>query len=113
MVVIDTISRAVGGEENDNDTWLNFYQYTGLRLKQAKVSVIRLDHTGKDLTEGERGGSAKAGMWMRPGSSPSSKSGSGTSSPPPRPVPAGGAGDHHPWARQPAASHPGEHVQEG
>jgi hypothetical protein len=28
VVVIDTISRAVGGEENDNDTWLNFYQYT-------------------------------------------------------------------------------------
>lgn len=61
VVVIDTISRAVAGEENDNDTWLNFCKYTGLALKQKGVSCIRLDHTGKDLTKGERGGSAKSG----------------------------------------------------
>jgi hypothetical protein len=51
----------VKGEENDNDTWLNFYKHTGLALKQAKVALIRLDHTGKDGTKGERGGSAKRG----------------------------------------------------
>ena len=61
LVVIDTISRAVKGEENDNDTWLNLYKHTGLTLKKAKVAMIRLDHTGKDETKGQRGGSAKSG----------------------------------------------------
>lgn len=61
VVVIDTISRAVGGEENENDTWLAFYRNTGLTLKQAKVACIRLDHTGKDHDKGMRGGSAKYG----------------------------------------------------
>jgi hypothetical protein len=61
VVVIDTISRAVAGEENENDTWLAFYRNTGLALKQAGVSCIRLDHTGKDHDKGMRGGSAKYG----------------------------------------------------
>jgi hypothetical protein len=61
VVVIDTVSRAVQGEENENDTWLNFYRHTGLRLKQAGVALIRLDHAGKDETKGQRGGSAKSG----------------------------------------------------
>lgn len=61
VVVIDTISRAVKGEENENDTWLSFYRNTGLALKQAKVTCIRLDHTGKDHDKGMRGGSAKYG----------------------------------------------------
>ena len=61
VVVIDTVSRAVMGEENDNDTWLNFYKRTGLLLKQAGVACIRLDHSGKDQEKGMRGGSAKYG----------------------------------------------------
>jgi hypothetical protein len=61
LVVIDTLSRAVAGEENDNDTWLSFYRNTGLRLKQAEVACVRLDHAGKDVERGQRGGSAKAG----------------------------------------------------
>lgn len=61
VVVIDTISRAVGGEENDNDTWLSFYRNTGLQLKAAGIACIRLDHTGKDESKGMRGGSAKYG----------------------------------------------------
>ncbi|MGJ9505404.1 AAA family ATPase [Actinotignum schaalii] len=61
LVVIDTISRAVNGEENENDTWLSFYKHTGLKLKQAGIAMVRLDHTGKDLEKGQRGGSAKAG----------------------------------------------------
>lgn len=61
VVIIDTISRAVGGEENANDTWLGFYKNTGLRLKAAGVATVRLDHTGKDETKGMRGGSAKYG----------------------------------------------------
>ena len=61
LVVIDTVSRSVGGEENENDTWLGFYRHTGLRLKQAGVALVRLDHSGKDETKGQRGGSAKVG----------------------------------------------------
>src|SRR5699024_8804063 len=61
VVVIDTVSRSVTGDENENDTWLSFYRHTGLKLKQAGVSLIRLDHTGKDETKGQRGGSAKVG----------------------------------------------------
>lgn len=61
VVVIDTISRAVAGEENENDTWLSFYRHTGMALKSAGVACIRLDHTGKDADKGMRGGSAKYG----------------------------------------------------
>lgn len=61
VVVIDTISRAIGGEENDNDTWLSLYRHTGLALKKAGIACIRLDHSGKDVERGMRGGSAKYG----------------------------------------------------
>ncbi|HVE26251.1 MAG TPA: AAA family ATPase, partial [Sporichthya sp.] len=61
VVVIDTVSRAIQGEENENDTWLNFYRHTGKALKAAGVALVRLDHTGKDETRGQRGGSAKSG----------------------------------------------------
>jgi hypothetical protein len=61
IVVIDTVSRAVAGEENENDTWLNFYKHTGLKMKQAGVALMRLDHSGKDESKGQRGGSAKSG----------------------------------------------------
>jgi hypothetical protein len=57
-VVIDTVSRAIDGEENSNDTWLN----------QLGIAMIRLDHSGKDETKGMRGGSAKSGdvdaVWL-------------------------------------------------
>jgi hypothetical protein len=61
VVIIDTVSRSVDGEENENDTWLRFYRHTGLAMKQAGVSMLRLDHTGKDEAKGQRGGSAKVG----------------------------------------------------
>jgi AAA domain/Toprim domain len=61
VVVIDTVSRSVDGKENENDTWLWFYRYTGLALKRAGVAMIRLDHPGKDEAKGTRGGSAKSG----------------------------------------------------
>lgn len=61
VVVIDTVSRAIKGEENENDTWLAFYRHTGLKLKQRGVAMIRLDHAGKDESKGQRGGSAKSG----------------------------------------------------
>jgi hypothetical protein len=59
VVVIDTFGRATVGEENDNDTTKSFYRWTGLALKSKGVAFLRTDHAGKDLTKGQRGGSAK------------------------------------------------------
>lgn len=59
LVVIDTVSRAIEGEENDNNTWLQFYRNTGVLLKRAGIAMLRLDHSGKDESKGQRGGSAK------------------------------------------------------
>lgn len=58
-VIVDTISRATTGNENDSDTLRAFYQHTGLALKQRGVTWVRLDHAGKDLDKGQRGSSAK------------------------------------------------------
>lgn len=61
LVIIDTVSRTITGEENANDTWLQFYSHTGSRLKAKNIALLRLDHTGKDVERGQRGGSAKSG----------------------------------------------------
>lgn len=59
VVVIDTMARVVDGEENSADTYRAFYRATGMRLKQAGVALLRLDHAGKQKDKGERGSSAK------------------------------------------------------
>lgn len=61
LVVIDTVSRIVSGPENENDTWLLLYRYTGLLLKRHGIACVRIDHAGKKPGNGQRGGSAKAG----------------------------------------------------
>lgn len=59
LVVIDTMARVVAGQENDADTYRAFYRHTGLHLKARGVSVLRLDHGGKNAELGQRGSSAK------------------------------------------------------
>jgi hypothetical protein len=59
VVVIDTLSRVVRGEENSNDTYKNFYNYTGARLKSHGVAMLRLDHEGHTAGH-SRGASSKA-----------------------------------------------------
>lgn len=59
MVVIDTIGRAVSGDENSSDTIRDFYRHTGLRLKQMGCTWVRLDHAGWDDSKGARGASGK------------------------------------------------------
>jgi hypothetical protein len=61
VVFIDTISRFVEGEENDNNTWLKVYIYSIVPLRDYddSITIIRIDHFGKDKTKGGRGGSAK------------------------------------------------------
>lgn len=61
LVVIDTLSRVVEGEENSNDTWLKFYRSVGLVLKRRGQAYVRIDHLGKNTDKGARGGSAKSG----------------------------------------------------
>lgn len=59
IAIIDTTSRVLGGKENDADTMRSFYMHTGQRLKAEGVTVVRLDHAGKDAEKGQRGTSAK------------------------------------------------------
>ncbi|WP_055696528.1 AAA family ATPase [Streptomyces silaceus] len=59
LVVIDTVSRFIGGPENDADTWLSLYRHTLLPLKRDRIASVRLDHFGKDRERGGRGSSAK------------------------------------------------------
>ena len=61
LVVIDTTSRFIGGEENSADTFLRFYNHTMMLLKRNNIASLRLDHPGKDTTKGTRGSSAKYG----------------------------------------------------
>lgn len=60
-VVLDTVSRVVEGDENSNDTWLTLYRLALLPLKGQGIGSTRLDHSGKDVDKGARGGSAKGG----------------------------------------------------
>jgi len=59
VVIIDTISRAVCGEENSADTFRDFYNHTGIQLKRRGITWARLDHGGKDPDKGQRGSSGK------------------------------------------------------
>jgi hypothetical protein len=60
FVIIDTASRSISGPENDNDTWNNWYRFTGMRLKESGLGYLRIDHAGKDPQKGMRGGSSKS-----------------------------------------------------
>lgn len=60
LVVFDTVSRFISGNENDSDTWLSFYRRVHAPLKGLGISAMRLDHMGKDEERGSRGSSAKA-----------------------------------------------------
>lgn len=60
LVVLDTASRFLSGDENDAAPWLAMYRLALQPLKRAGVAVLRLDHLGKDVTRGARGSSAKS-----------------------------------------------------
>lgn len=59
FVVIDTLSKVIAGEENANDTWNGVHSNTLVYLKAQGITVLQIDHTGKDQEKGQRGGSAK------------------------------------------------------
>lgn len=59
LIVLDTISRMVGGKEDSADTWRDFYNFTMVPLRRQNRAVLRIDHQGHDATKGARGSSAK------------------------------------------------------
>lgn len=59
VIILDTMGRAVQGDEDKADTIRAFYRYTGIALKQRGWTWGRLDHAGKDREKGQRGTSAK------------------------------------------------------
>ena len=59
ILMIDTVSRVVVGNENDADTWSKFYQYSMLPLRRNGIAINRMDHLGKDPGKGPRGSSHK------------------------------------------------------
>lgn len=59
LVVIDTVIRVIAGGESDNDTFKDLFRHTETRLKRKGVTLLRLDHLGKDEKKGSRGASAK------------------------------------------------------
>jgi hypothetical protein len=61
LVILDTTTRMVAGRENDADTFLQLYRHSLVPLKKRGITVLRLDHPGKDEERGQRGSSAKDG----------------------------------------------------
>lgn len=59
LVVIDTVSRVISGDENDARTFHNLANFTTMPLTALGVALLRLDHAGKDVTRDQRGSSAK------------------------------------------------------
>ena len=59
LVVIDTLSRAVEGNENDSSTVQAMYRLVCSELKRHGVAYVRLDHLGHDKSKDARGSSAK------------------------------------------------------
>lgn len=59
LVVVDTMSRAVSGDENDANTVQDFYRHTGRVLKANGIAWLRIDHAGKAKERGQRGSSGK------------------------------------------------------
>lgn len=62
LVVIDTTSKFIGGDEDKADTINALDRHTIQPLTRNGISVLRLDHAGKDTTRGQRGSSAKAAI---------------------------------------------------
>lgn len=59
LVIMDTVSRMVSGEENQADTFMQLYRCSLVPLKARGITILRLDHSGKDDSRGQRGSSAK------------------------------------------------------
>jgi len=59
LFVIDTVQRVIAGEEESSTGIRNMYQHLVAPLRASNVTVLRIDHLGKDPRKGPRGSSAK------------------------------------------------------
>jgi len=59
LVILDTFSRFVDGDENQAITVQEFYKQCGIVMKRMKIAYIRIDHMGKDEEKKVRGTIAK------------------------------------------------------
>lgn len=59
LVVLDTVSRVLQGDEESSTGIRAMYRHVVMPLKAAGVALLRLDHSGKDVARGQRGSSAK------------------------------------------------------
>lgn len=60
LVILDTQSKVLEGNENESMTMTNFFKHTIGPLKNVGVTVLIFDHSGKDPSKGARGSSQKA-----------------------------------------------------
>ena len=59
VAIFDTMSRAIDAPENDDVGWRDAMKLAWTPLKTYGVTVIRLDHLGKEKRRGGRGSSSK------------------------------------------------------
>ncbi|BBY24133.1 AAA family ATPase [Mycobacterium stomatepiae] len=59
LVIFDTVSKVVAGEESKADTWQDLYKHSIILMRQANCAAVILDHQGHDTSKGARGSSAK------------------------------------------------------
>jgi hypothetical protein len=59
VVILDSWSRFLQGEEDSSKTVQNAYNYSLSKLKARGITVLRIDHVGRDASKGSRGSSAK------------------------------------------------------
>lgn len=59
VVVVDSITRCISGEENSNDVYDALYEHTIGPLKRRGITNLWLGNSGKDKEKGSRGGSRK------------------------------------------------------
>ena len=59
LLVIDTQSKVVEGDENDAGTMTRFFKHTLGPLKALGSTVLLFDHLGRDASRGARGSSQK------------------------------------------------------
>jgi hypothetical protein len=77
LVILDTFSRFVQGDENTSSTVQEFYEWSGKVMKKMGIAYIRIDHMGKDPEKQARGSSAKRDdvdlIWLMKEISPNSR----------------------------------------
>lgn len=77
LVILDTFSRFIEGDENQAITVQEFYRQCGQTMKRQKIAYIRIDHMGKDEEKKVRGSIAKRDdvdlIWKMKEVSPNSR----------------------------------------